>query len=80
MTIFENIPLFNAEAPDEVKDFCLKCGQEIVYDKEDGYWDSFVKEEDGKRYWTLACDEEMKEYHEPVNFVRNSQTGIYHRK
>lgn len=73
------------EAPDKVKDKCHKCGKEIIYDKEDGYWDSFVGDVYDEvqdrivKHYTLSCDDEFNEMHEPSNFKR-CNGGIYYYK
>lgn len=64
------------EAQDQTLDKCSKCHKEIRYDKEDGYWDSFEKEEHGMKYYTPSCDNDFKSLHEPVNYTRGER-GIY---
>jgi hypothetical protein len=62
------------EIPDRTKDVCVECGKEITYDKEDGYWDSFQKEEGGVKYYTPECT--PTKFHEPINYICNEK-GYY---
>lgn len=61
---------------DKTNDFCIRCGKKIVYDKEDGYWDSFHKTRGDIHFHTPECSE--TQYHEPTNFT-SDKNGFYYK-
>lgn len=62
---------------DKTIDRCKKCGKEIRYDREDGYWDNLVRQTNGTLLWTpFNCVIENTS-HEPINFISDKK-GYYH--
>lgn len=62
---------------DKTVDVCKHCGKEIVYDRQDGYWDN--KTEEGSNIiWTpFNCIDDTKQ-HVPTNHTVNKK-GYYHQ-
>ena len=64
--------------PDKTVDKCKFCGREIIYDQEDGYWDSFEKQVGPIKHYTPFCDKREEGYtHESINHLLDEK-GHYH--
>lgn len=64
---------YGPETDDKTLDNCKKCGKEIKYDREDGYWDNL----DGNLWTPFNCLIE-NDHHEPINHVCDKK-GFYHQ-